>query len=271
MRRDIIKDIITSSNNDAVKYLKKLYKTSKRKREGKFVLEGYRLIDEALKIGADFNFLFMTPEFKKSPKGQKIAENLSRETNLKIISDNLLEEIADTVNPQGIIAIVEEIEYDLDTFKKNSNNILILDRVQDPGNVGTLIRTAAAAGFDGIITLKGSVDIYNLKVLRATMGAIFSIPIIDKMEIDGLKEFIHNAEKEFQVICAEPSASDYYHETEYKKPLMLVIGNEAHGVRDELIKLSNLLVKIPLNNNIESLNAAMAGGILLYNIMYSNL
>ena len=234
------------------------------------MLEGYRLIDEALKIGADFDFLFMTPEFKKTDKGQRIANSLSRDVNLKLISDKLLEDIADTVNPQGITAVVEEIDYDLDSFQKKSNNILIMDRVQDPGNVGTLIRTAAAAGFDGIITLKGSVDIYNLKVLRATMGAIFSIPIIDKMELDRLKEFLHNSKKQFQVICAEPSSSNYYYETDYKEPLLLVIGNEAHGVRDELIQLSDLSIKIPLNNNIESLNAAMAGGILLYNIMYSN-
>ena len=266
----IIQDIVTSSNNDAVKYLKKLYQTSKRKRKGKFILEGYRIIDEALKYNTDFDMLFMTPEFGQSEKGEYINNKLGSKVTVKYISEDLLQQVADTVTPQGIIAIVKKVSYNLDNFKSNLDNILVLDRVQDPGNMGTLIRTAAAAGVDGIITLKGSVDIYNLKVLRATMGAIFSIPIIDKMELSELKELIHSTERDYQIVCAEPTATDYYFESKYKSPVLLVIGNEAHGVREELISLSDYLVKIPLNNNVESLNAAMAGGILLYNIMYGN-
>jgi TrmH family RNA methyltransferase len=234
------------------------------------VLEGYRLIDEAIKVGADLDMLFMTPDFNQTSKGKRTVKSLSEDVTIKIIAKSLLKKVADTVNPQGIIAIGKKINYDPDNLQGEASNILILDRVQDPGNMGTLIRTAAAAGIDSIIALKGSVDIYNLKVLRATMGAIFRIPIIDKMKLADLNDFLLNSDKEFQIVCAEPSSDKYYYETKYQKPLMLVIGNEAHGVRDELIGLSDFSIKIPLQNNVESLNAAMAGGIILYNVMYNN-
>ncbi len=258
-----MQDIISSLKNDKVKYLRKLYNSQKRKREGKYILEGLRLVEEAIKAGAMFKMIFMTPEFESSIQGQVFRKNLS-DVDIYYIDSNLVEKLADTVSPQGIIAIVDEPTYNNNNFLKNTDYILVLDRIQDPGNMGALIRTAVAAGVDRVIALKGCVDIYNLKVLRATAGAIFRLPIMSKVESGDLKDI--KEKDNFKLISTDISGDNYYHQLNYEFPLMLVIGNEANGVQSDILDISDYKVKIPLIGEIESLNAAVAGGIILYQI-----
>ncbi len=259
-------EIINSSQNQYLKYLKKLYKTRKRKKENVFILEGKNIIEEACNLDMDFEYIFMTPEFHENNK-LDIKDFSADQINIKYIEKKLLEKIADTVSPQGIIAIVKKPEYKFEEFK-NTRNLLILDQIQDPGNMGTLIRTAVAAGMDGIIALKGCVDIYNLKVIRATMGTIFALPILTRIDLQQFKNLYQK--NNFNLITAESSRGEIYSEVEYKKPLMIVIGNEARGVRSEIIDLSDRLVKIPVFGDIDSLNAAIAGGIILYKSVEKN-
>ena len=246
---------ISSTKNDDIKYLKKLYKTRKRKQRGKFVLEGARIINEAYKADADLEKIFMTPDYNKD----KLNFDLSQ-IDVKYVEKNLLEKIADTVSPQGIIAVVNEFQYRLNNFSEK-RSILVLDRIQDPGNMGTLIRTAVAAGIEGIIALKGCVDIYNLKVIRSTMGAIFKLPILAKVDFNHFHQIYNN---NFNLITADLSGEYFHHELQYEEPLMLVVGNEANGVRSQILKLSDYIVKIPIIGEIDSLNAAIAGGIILF-------
>ncbi len=260
-----MKNIISSSKNDKIKYLSKLYNSRKRKKESKYILEGENIVLEAMNSNAKFDSIYMTPEFNKSIAANKIKEKLSDNTNIYIIEENIFNELADTVNPQGIIAIVDEPVYDKNLFLKKKKRILVLDRVQDPGNMGTLIRTALAADFDGIISLKGSVDIFNLKVLRSTMGAIFNIPIIYNVSLEELKELLNDSS--YKIISTDLNAKKYYYQLNYNFPLLLVIGNEARGVSYKLNEMADIAIKIPLPGNIESLNAAISGGILMYHII----
>jgi TrmH family RNA methyltransferase len=261
-----MREVISSENNDRVKYLKKLYRKRQRKDQGKYILEGYRIIDEALQSRAEIDTLYITPEFAITQKGKGLLARIEPD-KVVFLEERLLNKLADTATPQGIIAIAIEQDYKLEDLFGNSGLILVLDRLQDPGNMGTIIRTAVAAGADGIITLKGSVDIYNLKVLRATMGAIFNIPIITNMEFAEFKEIIRGKGKEFLLVSTDTSGERYYTEYEYNKPVILVVGNEANGIRKEILKLSNLVIKIPIIGQIDSLNAAVAAGIVIYKIL----
>ncbi len=256
-----MEEVISSLNNDSIKYLKKLYKTRKRKQENKFILEGARIIEEATKAGVDFDQIFMTPQFKENNKFADIKIINYENTNMKCVERSILEDIADTVSPQGIIAIVNKPEYQFEKIK-NRNKLLVLDQVQDPGNMGTLIRTAVASGMDGILALKGCVDIYNLKVIRATMGAIFNIPVLTRMDLD---QFIKISNTyNYNIISSDSENGKLYNKIDYNEPFMIVIGNEGRGIRSEIISLSDKIVKIPIIGDIDSLNAAVAGGIILY-------
>lgn len=264
-----MKEIISSNKNDKIKYLKKLYKSSKRKKEGKFVLEGYRLIKHAYQSGAKFDYVFVTESFSESREYEELVTNSDLNNISILITEELLNKISDTINPQGIIAVVYEMDSDITQIINRNKNILVLDRIQDPGNLGTIIRTAAAAGFGGIISLKGTVDIYNLKVLRATAGAIFNIPFINKLDYNNFRKILKENFSDYKMICADVNTELLYNEVEYDDKNILVIGNEGNGIRNELLEKADKKIKIPLNNNIESINAAMAAGIIMYEINYS--
>ncbi|MFW5998174.1 MAG: TrmH family RNA methyltransferase [Bacillota bacterium] len=255
-------DIINSDSNTYIKYLKKLYNTRQRKKEGMFILEGTRIIEEAAKSGIKFEYLYITPEYK--------TENLDIDLNnleIKYVEKNLLEDIASTVTPQGIIAVVNKPDYNFSKLN-NKNCILVLDRVQDPGNMGTLIRTAVAAGIDGIIALKGCVDIYNLKVIRATMGAIFNIPLLTRIDIEKFLDIYQN--NKFTLIATDINGNNIYEKDKYPEPVFLVIGNEAEGIRNEILDVADQILKIPILGQIDSLNAGITGGIIMYDYVGKN-
>ncbi len=140
---------------------------------------------------------------------------------------------------------------------------MILDRIQDPGNMGTIIRTADSAGVDAIIALKGCVDIYNPKVIRSTMGSIFDMNVIDASQdetVDMLKSL------DFNIVSSYLNTDNFYDKIDYGSKVALVIGNEANGINEELVSKSNILVKIPIYGKAESLNAAISSAILMYEI-----
>ena len=264
-------EIISSSQNDKIKYLNKLYRSRKRRKEGVFILEGKRLIEAALAGGADFRQVFLTPAFFKSAENDNLLADLKLKAEFIYVEESLLKETASTVNPQGILAVVEESVFKGDDFYQKADKILLLDRIQDPGNMGTMIRTAVAAGFDGIIALKGSVDIYNQKVIRATMGGIFSIAIRQKLsQNDFLKEIKEKASA-YEILAADIEADDYHFEHNYSDKLILMIGNEANGLDSKLLDTATSKIKIPLAGEIESLNAAVAASVISFEILSQQL
>ena len=172
--------------------------------------------------------------------------------------------MVDTENTQGILGVLKYKERDLiNNISKDNKFVLILDRIQDPGNMGTIIRTADSAGVDAIILLKGCVDIYNPKVIRSTMGSIFDMNIIHATQYETVDFLKQNG---FNIVSSYLQTDNYYHETNYEGKIALVIGNEANGINDDLISKSDKLIKIPIYGKAESLNAAISAAILMYEI-----
>lgn len=253
---------ITSIKNERVKYLRKLYQKKYRKERNQFILEGLRLIRGAYKSGADIENIYLTQAYYNQHKSESFLIN--NEKNLIFITDSLISEVADTENPQAVIAIVNEPKT-TPAEVMSKDYILVIDQIQDPGNMGTMIRTAAAAGFQSLIISKGSVDIFNLKVLRATAGAIYSIPFIKDVELAELKELLK--EKKQTIYAADLNTDKHYNKIKYVKPLSLIIGNEGNGIRRKLLDMADICVKIPLKGNIESLNAGVAAGVIMFKIL----
>ena len=172
--------------------------------------------------------------------------------------------MTDTENTQGIIGVVKFKQRTLEKNWTDDNRfVLILDRIQDPGNMGTIIRTADAAGVDAIIALKGCVDIYNPKVIRSTMGSIFDMNVIHATQEEALRIL---KLKKFDIVSSYLDTNNYYNTVEYNHKTALVIGNEANGINEELVSKSDVLVKIPIYGKAESLNAAISSAILMYEI-----
>jgi TrmH family RNA methyltransferase len=256
-------DKITSIKNDKIKNLRKLYQKKYRKQKGQFILEGLRLTRGSYNAGADLDTIYITKDFYNNLIKDE-AFLINNQDKIVFVSNEQIKEVADTENPQDIITVVNEPNFN-EKQVLSKEYILVLDRVQDPGNMGTIIRTAVAAGFQSLIITKGSVDVFNLKVLRSTMGAIYSIPFIKDVDLDKLITMLNN--KEQYIYAADLNTDHYYNEVEYKKPLSLIIGNEAQGIREELLNLANQKVKIPIKGDIESLNAAVAAGLMMYEIL----
>ena len=264
-------NVISSSQNDKVKYLNKLYRSRNRRKEGVFILEGKRLTEAALAGGADFKQVFLTPAFFKSAENDNLLAELKLKAEFIYIEESLLKDIASTVNPQGILAVVNESIFRGEDFYKQADKILLLDRIQDPGNMGTMIRTAVAAGFDSIIALKGSVDIYNQKVIRATMGGIFSISIRQKLSQEKFLAEIKNQAADYELLAADIEAEEYHFEHNYNDKLILMIGNEANGLEQNLLEFATSKIKIPLAGEIESVNAAVAASVISFEILSQQL
>lgn len=258
-------NIIKSKDNNKVKYTKSLLKAKFRNKEKKFIIEGYRILTLALECGVNLEYVFINEDFENKQEHKSFLNSLENK-GIKIYkaSNKIFLEMVDTENTQGILGVLKYKERILvDNIKKEHKFVLVLDRIQDPGNMGTIIRTADSAGVDAIILLKGCVDIYNPKVIRSTMGSIFDMNIIHATQdeaIDFLKE------NEFDIVSSYLQTDNYYNETTYEGKIALVIGNEANGINDDLISKSDKLIKIPIYGKAESLNAAISAAILMYEI-----
>ena len=257
--------MITAKDNEKVKYTKSLLKTKNRTKESKFIIEGYRILTLAIECSADIEYVFINEDFENKEEHIKFLETL-KEKNMKIYktTNKIFDDLVDTETTQGILGVVKfkqkNIEESLDA---DSRFVLILDRIQDPGNMGTIIRTADAAGIDAIIALKGCVDIYNPKVIRSTMGSIFDMNVIHATQDEALRLL---KLKDFDIVSSYLDTNNFYNSVEYNYKTALVIGNEANGINEELVSKSDVLVKIPIYGKAESLNAAISSAILMYEI-----
>lgn len=248
--------IITSKENQLIKNIKKL--KEKKYRETEFIIEGEKMINEALQENVEVECIVVSEDFNFRTN---LKERILKE-NFKFyeVSKNIFKDLTDVKTPQGIIAVVKKnIENSKIDFK--ANYILALDGVQDPGNIGTIIRTLDAANLKQIIVSKNTADCFSPKVIRSTMGSIFRVNVV---EVDNLKETLDKAKKEnFQVITTALDAKNSIYDIDYNKKVV-VIGNEANGVSKEIQDISDIKVKIPMPGKAESLNASVAAGIMIY-------
>lgn len=258
---------ITSSSNKQIKHVKSLQRKKYRDKYNEYIVEGLRIVEHGLCNGVEFSSIFCTDEaYDTLDQRKEIKKILDKGIYIYKVNDKLFKEISTTENSQGIIGIIKKKFYKLDSFiDKDKIFIIILDRLQDPGNLGTIIRTADAAGVDLILTTKGCVDIYNDKTIRSTMGSIFTMPVI---HINDDNELIKTLkDKKINIISTTLEAKKYHHDIEYGEKNAIIIGNEGNGICKELIDESNIKIKIPIIGNAESLNASVASGIVIYELV----
>ncbi len=249
--------MITSTSNSQVKAIHNLIKKSgERNSRGLFVIEGIRMFVETPKDRIEK--VYVSENFYKSNQIQL------EEYQYEIVSDSVFSQMSDTKTPQGIMALVKMLEYHLEDIyaDKRVPLILVLENIQDPGNLGTIIRTAEGAGVTGIILSKKTVDIYNPKTIRSTMGALYRMPFCYQENlIDCIGDF---HKRGIKTMAADLKGDHIYYQEELTIPLAIYIGNEGNGLTEELSNTADIKVKIPMEGMLESLNAAISTAILLY-------
>ena len=250
--------MITSSSNDKVKYVRRLQgQRSVRHRDQRFVMEGVRLVEEVLRASVVPFFVFYTQDLADEARGKALLAALrGLGSPCYLVSDAVMAQCSDTVTPQGIMAVLpfpELVGPDRLTLG------LIVDRLRDPGNLGTLLRTALAAGVEQVLLAPGTVDFSNPKVVRSAMGAHLSLPMVDA-EWETIAASVAGCD----VWLAAASGSRCYTEVDWTQPAALIIGGEAHGAEEKAQALADGCVSIPIDPVVESLNAAVAAAVILF-------
>lgn len=250
--------MITSIANSKIKNLIKIKQKSKvRKEQGVFIAEGFKMYQETPVNDIEKVYISKTYYNKKK------SDFSDPKIPVEIVEDAVFKAVSDTVTPQGILTVIRQKQYSLDQMLKDESPcLLLLDSLQDPGNLGTIIRTAEAAGVTGIIMNKTTVDIYNPKTIRSTMGSIYRVPFI---YVDNLVDSVERMQKRgVFVYAAHLKGSVDYDKISYKKGTAFLIGNEGNGISEELSEKADQYIKIPMLGQIESLNAAVAASLLVY-------
>ncbi len=250
--------MINSTSNKQVKNLIQLMKKSKARREQRvFVVEGIRMYREVPKECLIQTYVSESFLEKEENRAELIG------ATYEVLTDKIFASVSDTQTPQGILCVVRQMEYTLEQMlKKEHPFLMILENIQDPGNLGTIFRTAEGAGVDGIIMSQDTVDIYNPKTVRSTMGSLYRMPFLYEKDLltvlDTLKE------KNIQTYAAHLQGKNAYHEEDYTTGCAFLIGNEGNGLTKETAQKADTYIRIPMSGQLESLNAAVAAAILMY-------
>ena len=255
--------MITSTSNAQVKAVVQLQKKAKE-REAKqlFVIEGWKLFEEIKRDAPEhIEKIYVTEEFLQQSGQGGLLTGMEYET----VSPEVMQTMAETMTPQGILALVRMPKYTLSAMLEQEEALLVLlEELRDPGNLGTIMRTAEGAGAAGIILSRGSVDMYNPKVIRSTMGAIFRMPFV---YVEDFCETLSELQKQgVTLYAAHLHGKNFYEVESYAGKTGLLIGNEANGLTAEASAYADKLIKIPMEGKVESLNAAVATAILLYEV-----
>ncbi|MBQ6575901.1 MAG: RNA methyltransferase [Lachnospiraceae bacterium] len=256
--------MITSTSNERIKYVTSVVKNTKaRRKEGVFVVEGEKMVQE-IPSGILLE-CFVSEDFTPSA-GFDPAGSLGQEP--VVVSAGVFKKMSDTTTPQGILCLCRQDRLTLSDLlsqrDKGGLKLLILEGIQDPGNLGTMIRTAEGAGFDAVIADENTVDVYNPKTIRSTMGSLFRVPVITVPDLYGAVSDLKRSS--VTVYAAALDAMADFREEEYGMRLAFLIGNEGNGLSAGMIDAADRTVKIPMKGKLESLNAAVAAAILMYSV-----
>ena len=252
--------MISSTSNPQVKRLAQLQKKSKVRNEEKvFIVEGIRMFAEVPKNRVEKVYI------SESLYNKKKQELDLQGMPVEILSDNVFQYVSDTKTPQGIMCIVKQVQYNIEELLRIRNpHFMVLDNLQDPGNLGTIVRTAEGAGVDAIFLSKESVDIFNPKTIRSTMGSIYRMPVI---YVDDLLELLDTfKEKGIKSYAAHLEGKNSYDQETYQDGTAILIGNEGNGLKDETAAAADVYMKIPMQGKVESLNAAIAASVLMFEV-----
>ena len=248
---------VESSKNAEYKKLLQLQKEAKARKEGLFLLEGVRAVSE------------LAPDWQT--ESIWISESFSGavperpEARYYRVSDAMFAKAAGTVHAQGILAVVHRKNYNLQDIPAEAGFWIVLENLQDPGNAGTILRTADACGADALICTKGTVDLYNQKVVRSSMGSLFHLPVVSVEDIAEAAAFVHD--QGGQLIGTHLKGTTSYTDASYQGPTAIIIGNEGSGMSREAADLCDVLVRIPMPGQAESLNASVAAGVMMYEVL----
>ena len=268
--------MLTSLSNDRIKAVSALIKQSKmRKQKGLFVVEGSRMVSEV--PAALLQELYLSESFAKKKENLPIIEKLTAPKDGRpglepvLVSDTVFAKMSDTMHPQGVLAVVEQPSYSMEQlFAKEKETAggafryLVLENVQDPGNVGTLLRTSEAAGVSAVFLSEGCADLFNPKTVRSTMGAIFRVPFFYYKKIEALLPELKAQGIATYAACLE--GSEEYTRVSYEKKCAILIGNEGAGLSEAAKEGSGCRVRIPMEGQVESLNASVSGALFLYEV-----
>ena len=252
--------MINSTSNKQVKRVANLRDKAKaRREEGVYVAEGLRMCREYKPD--DVEILYITESFGKQEENKKWLRGFKFE----IVTDEVMHYMADTKTPQGVLAVAKQKKCTLEDILKKTKTqklLMILENIQDPGNLGTIIRAGEGAGITGVVMSSDTADIYNPKVIRSTMGSIYRMPFLYVEDVVSLEKKLK--EKGIRSFAAHLKGENSYDQESYKGGTAFFIGNEGKGLTDQAAEAADCLIRIPMCGKVESLNAAMASGILMY-------
>ncbi|MDO5590418.1 MAG: RNA methyltransferase [Lachnospiraceae bacterium] len=256
--------MITSTSNGKVKRLVNLRKKRKlRDEEGVFLVEGIRMFREV--PAEELREIYVSESFYKKEK--KLVDEIASKAKVhtELFTDTVFAYASDTKTPQGILCVVAQKKYALeDIISGEKRHLLVLDNLQDPGNLGTILRTGEGAGVTGVILSRDCVDIYNPKTIRSTMGSIYRMPFCYAEDIlDAIQKI---KDVGVTVYAAHLDGKKAYDEEDYRKSCAFLIGNEGNGLRDETAAVADHYIIIPMSGEVESLNAAIAATVLMFEV-----
>ena len=252
--------VISSKDNENIKHIKKLKDKKERDKACEYIIEGIKLLEEAIKEKADIKQIVICDDCEKNDNIPKDLMYEIAKYDCTYVTKNLFKSISEVKTPQGVLAVIRKANKD-NEIKYDEDIIVALDDVQDPGNLGTILRTVDSLGLTQILVSSKTADAYNPKVIRSTMGAIFRVKIIECEDLEKtLKEVKKN---KFKIVVSSLQAKTSIYDINYNKKV-IVIGNEANGVEEKIQNLADEKIKIPMLGKTESLNASVATGIILY-------
>ena len=252
--------MLTSLQNPLVKQIRQLHQSKGRREQQLFLVEGTHLLEEACRRDYPLITVCYTPEWQE--KHKSLCELISQKAQrIELVSARVIQSLATTVHPDGVVAIAPQSQTN---FLKITTLGIALDKIQDPGNLGTIIRTATATNIDGMWLSTDSVDLYHPKVVRASAGGWFQLPMAISEYLK--TEVLELQSQGLQIVATVPNSNINYWEIDLRKPTLIVVGNEGSGISTDLIDLADYSVKIPLSNGVESLNVAISTAIILYEV-----
>lgn len=253
-------NVISSKDNEIVKSVKKLKEKKYRDLENAYIVEGIKMVREAIEEKALIRQIIICDDCEKSDSIPKELMYEIAKYDCTYVTSKVFKYISEVQTPQGVLAVIEKNNGDLD-INYNEDIIVALDDIQDPGNLGTILRTVDSVDLTQILVSKGTADCYNPKVVRSSMGAIYRVKVIECEDLlETLKEIKKN---KFKILVTSLGDSKNIYDMKYNKKV-LVIGNEANGVEERIMNIADEKIKIPMLGRTESLNAAVATGIVLY-------
>ena len=250
--------MITAASNSRIKRLIQLnQKATARREEDVFVVEGTKMFLEA--PAEKLRDVYVSESFLEKCSCRERLE----QTGYEVVSDQIFAKISDTCTPQGILCVVEQFHYNMESLLQKENPVfLLLENIQDPGNLGTMLRTGEGAGISGVIMSRDTVDLYNPKVIRSTMGSIYRMPFLYAEDFAGAIGSVRQAG--VSVYAAHLKGKTSYIKQDYRRGTAFLIGNEGNGLREETADLADVYIRIPMEGQVESLNAAVAASVLMY-------